>query len=146
MHPSLPAQRPPACQNVSIGVTAEEKRLEKQHACSPYGGSASKPGQDIFADERLDQEKKECAEKHCCAIKQHMFTPMSDFSLRRDYSTRNRFTLKAIEGERLDASGTQVLPAPLGPINPKISPSFTLRFIMSTAVGVGYFLLSFLFQ
>src|SRR2546427_199610 len=48
---------------MSVGVTGEKQDLEEKHAGGPDARAAAEPGQDVFADERLNLEKEEGAEK-----------------------------------------------------------------------------------
>jgi len=49
--------------DVSIGVTAEEEDLEEKHAGGPDAGTATEPGEDVFADKGLDLEEEKSAEE-----------------------------------------------------------------------------------
>jgi hypothetical protein len=49
---------------VSVEVSETEHGLKKEHARSPDGWSPSEPGEHESADERLHEEKEECAEEH----------------------------------------------------------------------------------
>ena len=46
-----------------IGVAAQQRDLEEEHARGPDGGRTTKPGQNLFRDERLDLEKQKRAEQ-----------------------------------------------------------------------------------
>ena len=47
-----------------VGVTAEKQDLEKEHTRRPDTGAAAEPGENVFADERLDLEEKESSEEN----------------------------------------------------------------------------------
>ena len=55
----LPPRRRPTRQPMGEGVSAEEHRLEEQHAGRPDGRAAAEPRQDGLADHRLHLEQKQ---------------------------------------------------------------------------------------
>ena len=58
-------------QPVSIGVPASEQDLKEQHQRRPDRWRATKPGQDEFADHRLDLEEKKCRKENADGKEYH---------------------------------------------------------------------------
>ena len=63
MDDDLLARPKPLTEQMGIGIAGQQEDLEEQHAGSPNPGTASKPGQNIFGDERLDLEHQEGAQE-----------------------------------------------------------------------------------
>ena len=55
---------PQAGQCVRIQIAQAEQRLEKEHGGGPDGGTATKPGQYLFAQQRLYLEQQKCAREY----------------------------------------------------------------------------------
>lgn len=52
-------QKPAA--EVRVQVTAQKQDLKKHHAGGPNTGSTTEPGQQVFANQRLNLEQQKCA-------------------------------------------------------------------------------------
>ena len=65
MQPGLNSESKGSDAEVSIGVSSEEHRLEKNHDRVPDRRRPAKQREQLFADERLDRKEKGCAEKDC---------------------------------------------------------------------------------
>ena len=59
---------------MGITVAGKERNLEKEHAGGPDCRAPPEPGEDVFADKRLDLEKKERTEKNRQGICRHIRT------------------------------------------------------------------------
>ena len=64
MDNGLPARRAAAADQEGIKIPAAQRALEKQHGRGPHRGTAAKPGQDEFADQRLNLEEQKSAEQN----------------------------------------------------------------------------------
>jgi len=56
---------------VGVGVSAGEQDLKEQHQRGPDSGRATKPGQDEFADHRLDLKEKKCRKENTDGKENH---------------------------------------------------------------------------
>ena len=62
MYPGLRhGRKAPEC--MRVGVSEHEADLEEQEARAPDSGGSAKPRQDLFSDERLDQEDEKGSKK-----------------------------------------------------------------------------------
>ena len=59
---------------MGITVAGKERNLEKEHTGGPDCWAPPEPGEDVFADKRLDLEKKERTEKNRQGICRHIRT------------------------------------------------------------------------
>ena len=64
MQKSLRPRLEPAADQVCIGITAQQAHLEKQHAGGPDRGRSAEPRQNVLAEQKLDPEQKEGAQKN----------------------------------------------------------------------------------
>ena len=71
MDDDLPPFFDTADQPVGIGVPTGEQDLKEQHQRGPDSGRATKPGQDEFADHRLNLEEEERGEKNADGKEEH---------------------------------------------------------------------------
>src|SRR6266567_8927380 len=54
-----------------IGIAGQQHHLKKEHASGPDAWSTAKPGQDIFADQRLHLEQQKRSDKDCQRVRRH---------------------------------------------------------------------------
>ena len=59
---------------MGISISRDKHGLEKQQARGPHAGSAAEPGQNIFADKRLDLEQQECSAENRQRVRWHRVT------------------------------------------------------------------------
>src|SRR5579864_7387211 len=64
MQPCLGAARNPRHTAVCVCVPGQQCRLKKQEASRPNPGRATKPGQNVFAEEKLHAEKQKRSQKN----------------------------------------------------------------------------------
>ena len=86
---------------VGIGIASQQQDLEEKHASGPDTRTAAEPGKNVFADERLDLEEKECAQEDGEGVGGSQSIQYSVFGIRA-----------GVKEERF--SGRKVFPAHLG--------------------------------
>ncbi len=61
---NLQAQGKKSIEKMCVGVSTEQQHLEDQHASCPDARTATVPGQDVFAHDRLDLKEQKRAHKN----------------------------------------------------------------------------------
>ncbi len=71
MEGTLGARAHPAREAMRVEVSRQQHELEEEEAGGPDRGRSAEPGQDVFAQERLDLKEKERSEKDREGVREH---------------------------------------------------------------------------